>query len=100
MHKAFFYCNLYISFLAFGVKPDMVKLVYRYDGRPSGEAFVTFESPELAAEAFAMDRWVMHIYKFSIISNASLPSVANSCELGSRYIELFISSPDQAAKAL
>eukprot|EP01041_Mallomonas_annulata_P012439 gene12439-26172_t len=38
-------------FRAYNVRKDFVKISYRYDGRPTGEAFVTFDSIELASQA-------------------------------------------------
>ena len=53
-----------------------VHLVIAYDGRPTGVAFVEFASAEDAATAMAKDRQ----------------------SLGSRYVELFPSSREEATR--
>lgn len=63
-------------FRVYNVHKDAVKIAFRYDGRPTGEAFVTFDSADSAAKALTLDRG----------------------EIGSRYIELFISSPEAFAR--
>lgn len=65
-------------FRAYGLQHEAVKIAFRYDGRPTGEAFVNFDSSEIAAQALSLDRG----------------------EIGSRYIELFISTPEAFTRAL
>ncbi|GAB4856037.1 hypothetical protein Ancab_024676 [Ancistrocladus abbreviatus] len=55
-----------------------IHITFNPDGRPTGEAFVKFASPEDSQAAMAKDRKT----------------------LGSRYIELFISSPQELNDAL
>jgi hypothetical protein len=65
-------------FAAYNPLPDSVVLTYRNDGRPTGEAYVSFMSTECARRAMEMNRKPM----------------------GSRYIELFISNKEEQGRAL
>jgi len=56
---------------------DSIHIVTSLDGRPSGVAFVEFQSPEEAKIAMARDRQTM----------------------GARYVELFASSREEATRA-
>ena len=61
----------------FNLSQDDIKFVMRSDGKVTGEAYVTFASADDARSAMVMDRQ----------------------SIGSRYIELFASSPQEAARA-
>ncbi|XP_025885593.1 uncharacterized protein [Solanum lycopersicum] len=61
----------------FNVKPDKVHIAYRSDGKATGEAYVEFASTEEAKKAMCKD----------------------NMKIGSRYIELFPSHPDEARRA-
>ena len=56
---------------------DSIHIVTSLDGRPSGMAFVEFASAEDAKAAMSRDR----------------------CTMGSRYVELFPSSREEATRA-
>ncbi|PAA59838.1 hypothetical protein BOX15_Mlig028543g1, partial [Macrostomum lignano] len=62
-------------FHGFHVVKDGILMVYNQDGRPSGEAYVQFDTPETASSAL---------------------SSCNRQNMGSRYIELFPSSMAEA----
>ena len=53
-----------------------IHIVINYDGRPAGVAFVEFGTPNEAAESMVKDRAMM----------------------GSRYVELFASSREEATR--
>lgn len=53
-----------------------IKFATRSDGRVTGEAYVEFDSPQTAADAMKRDR----------------------CTMGNRYVELFVSSRQEAAE--
>ncbi|CAN4109782.1 unnamed protein product [Withania somnifera] len=61
----------------FNITPDKVHIAYRSDGKATGEAFVEFASSEEAKKAMCKD----------------------NMKIGSRYIELFPSHPDEARRA-
>ncbi|KAK6793388.1 hypothetical protein RDI58_006841 [Solanum bulbocastanum] len=61
----------------FNVNPDKVHIAYRSDGKATGEAYVEFASTEEAKKAMCKD----------------------NMKIGSRYIELFPSHPDEARRA-
>jgi heterogeneous nuclear ribonucleoprotein F/H len=65
-------------FEGYNAIPESVVLVYRNDGRATGEAYVGFSSPEDSKRAMELHRRTM----------------------GSRYIELFISNKDEHGRAL
>lgn len=60
-------------FKDFVLSEDSIHITFNFEGRPTGEAFVEFASPEDAKSALAKDRMT----------------------LGSRYIELFPSSLEE-----
>ncbi|XP_011090022.1 RNA-binding protein sym-2 isoform X2 [Sesamum indicum] len=64
-------------FKNFTLSEESIHITYNFEGRPTGEAFVEFASAEDAKEALAKDRMT----------------------LGSRYIELFASSPEELNEA-
>ncbi|KAJ3672332.1 hypothetical protein LUZ60_007053 [Juncus effusus] len=61
----------------FDVKESRVHIACRFDGKPTGEAFVEFESVEAAKRAMSRDKMM----------------------IGSRYVELFPSSFEEAGRA-
>ncbi|OIS98339.1 PREDICTED: heterogeneous nuclear ribonucleoprotein H2 [Nicotiana attenuata] len=61
----------------FNVSADKVHIAYRPDGKATGEAYVEFASAEEAKKAMCKD----------------------NMKIGSRYIELFPSHPDEARRA-
>ncbi|GAB2287041.1 hypothetical protein Dimus_021428 [Dionaea muscipula] len=65
-------------FSEFVIPDDCIHITFNPDGRPTGEAFVKFASAEDSEAAMAKDRKT----------------------LGCRYIELFISSPQELSEAL
>ncbi|XP_047942341.1 G-rich sequence factor 1-like isoform X2 [Salvia hispanica] len=65
-------------FKNFTLSEDSIHIAFNFEGRPTGEAFVEFASAEDAKAALAKDRMT----------------------LGSRYIELFQSSPDELNEAV
>ncbi|KAI3798812.1 hypothetical protein L1987_34091 [Smallanthus sonchifolius] len=64
-------------FKDFKVAEEKVHIACTPDGKVTGEAYVTFESVELAKQAMSKDRFM----------------------IGSRYVELFPSTPDEARRA-
>lgn len=64
-------------FKDFDLKDENIQFVVHSDGRASGEAFVEFDGPSQSKLAMARDKMM----------------------LGSRYVELFPSSSDEAVKA-
>ncbi|KAL8246839.1 hypothetical protein R6Q59_008055 [Mikania micrantha] len=64
-------------FKDFNVADEKVHIACRPDGKVTGEAYVTFESIEAAKQAMSKDRFL----------------------IGSRYVELFPSTPDEARRA-
>lgn len=60
------------------LKDSSVVFTFRNDGRPSGEAYVKFESAEDSKRAMSLNRQSM----------------------GSRYVELFIASEDEHARSV
>ncbi|KAL8029353.1 hypothetical protein ABFX02_14G220500 [Erythranthe guttata] len=62
----------------FKLSEESIHITYNYEGRPTGEAFVEFANAEDAKAALAKDRMT----------------------LGSRYIELFQSSPEDLNESL
>jgi heterogeneous nuclear ribonucleoprotein F/H len=62
-------------FQGLSIIEDSVQLVVRPDGRLTGEAFVAFPSP----------------------ADADCAMARNGNNMGSRYVELFPSSPEEAA---
>ncbi|KAI5081407.1 hypothetical protein GOP47_0004590 [Adiantum capillus-veneris] len=64
-------------FKDFNLKDENIQFVVHSDGRASGEAFVEFDGPSQSKQAMSRDKMM----------------------LGSRYIELFPSSSEEAAKA-
>jgi len=60
-------------FDGYEIVEDSIEFVVRADGRVTGESYVQFTSPDAAKAAMARDRNV----------------------IGSRYVELFISTPDE-----
>ncbi|KAL9255328.1 Epithelial splicing regulatory protein 1-like protein [Drosera capensis] len=65
-------------FKEFVIPEDNIHIMYNPDGRRTGEAFVMFSKPDHAKAAMTKDRKT----------------------LGSRYIELFVSSPQELDEAL
>lgn len=65
-------------FKNFTLSEDSIHITFNFEGRPTGEAFVEFASEEDAKSALAKDRMT----------------------LGSRYIELFQSSPEELNEAV
>ncbi|OMP07148.1 hypothetical protein COLO4_07582 [Corchorus olitorius] len=65
-------------FSEFGLSEDDIHIILNADGRASGEAYVEFRSAEDSKAAMVKDRKV----------------------LGSRYIELFPSTPDEMDDAI
>ncbi|KAI3704471.1 hypothetical protein L1987_74692 [Smallanthus sonchifolius] len=65
-------------FKDFRVADEKVHIACRPDGKVTGEAYVTFESAEMAKQAMSKDRLM----------------------IGSRYVELFPSTPDEARRAV
>ncbi|KAL3344307.1 hypothetical protein AABB24_023638 [Solanum stoloniferum] len=61
----------------FNLTDDKINITYRSDGKATGDAYVEFASAEEAKEAMCKD----------------------NMEIGSRYIELFPSYPDEARQA-
>ncbi|WOL10708.1 hypothetical protein Cni_G19467 [Canna indica] len=61
----------------FDIAEDKVHIAYRLDGKATGEAFVEFPSAEVAKKAMSKDKMT----------------------IGSRYVELFPSTPDEARRA-
>ncbi|XP_076887768.1 uncharacterized protein LOC143538010 [Bidens hawaiensis] len=64
-------------FKDFHVAEDKVHIACRPDGKVTGEAYVAFESAEVAKQAMCKDRMT----------------------IGTRYVELFPSTPDEARRA-
>lgn len=64
-------------FKNFSLSEESIHIIFNYDGRPTGEAFVEFASADDARAALAKDRMT----------------------LGSRYIELFSSSAEELNEA-
>lgn len=64
-------------FKDFDITEDKVQIACRPDGKVTGEAFVEFASPEQARKAMCKDKML----------------------IGSRYVELFPSAPDEARQA-
>ncbi|KAF5798510.1 putative RNA recognition motif domain, nucleotide-binding alpha-beta plait domain superfamily [Helianthus annuus] len=64
-------------FKDYKVVEEKVHIACRPDGKVSGEAYVTFETAEVAKQAMCKDRLM----------------------IGSRYVELFPSTPDEARRA-
>nr|XP_043634055.1 G-rich sequence factor 1-like isoform X2 [Erigeron canadensis] len=64
-------------FKNYRVADEKVHIACRPDGKVTGEAYVTFESTEAAMEAMERDRKM----------------------IGTRYVELFPSTPDEARRA-
>ncbi|CAD5196509.1 uncharacterized protein LOC103971665 isoform X1 [Musa acuminata AAA Group] len=64
-------------FEEFELSEDKVHIAYRLDGKATGEALVEFPSVEVAKKAMCKDKMT----------------------IGSRYVELFPSTPDEARKA-
>ncbi|KAM0067857.1 putative RNA recognition motif domain, nucleotide-binding alpha-beta plait domain superfamily [Helianthus debilis subsp. tardiflorus] len=64
-------------FKDYRVVEEKVNIACRPDGKVSGEAYVTFETAEVAKQAMCKDRLM----------------------IGSRYVELFPSTPDEARRA-
>lgn len=65
-------------FKEFALSEDYIHMTYNSEGRPTGEALVEFANVEDSKAALAKDRMT----------------------LGSRYIELFMSSPDELRDAV
>ncbi|KAK6119775.1 hypothetical protein DH2020_046479 [Rehmannia glutinosa] len=65
-------------FKKFILSEESIHIIFNFDGRPTGEAFVEFASADEAKAALAKDRMT----------------------LGSRYIELFQSSPEELNEAV
>lgn len=65
-------------FKNFTLSEDSIHIIFNFEGRPTGEAFVEFASEDDAKSALAKDRMT----------------------LGSRYIELFQSSPEELNEAV
>ncbi|KAH6797029.1 RNA-binding family protein [Perilla frutescens var. hirtella] len=61
----------------FDITEDKIQIACRPDGKVTGEAFVEFSSPEQARKAMCKDKML----------------------IGSRYVELFPSAPDEARHA-
>uniref|UniRef100_A0A7N0ZWG5 RRM domain-containing protein n=2 Tax=Kalanchoe fedtschenkoi TaxID=63787 RepID=A0A7N0ZWG5_KALFE len=61
----------------FKLKEDRVQIACRLDGKATGEAYVEFDSAEDAKNAMSMDKMT----------------------IGTRYVELFPSTPDEARRA-
>lgn len=61
----------------FGLSEENVQIACRSDGKATGEAFVEFESAEMAKKAMCKDKMM----------------------IGSRYVELFLSTPEEARRA-
>ncbi|KAH7669380.1 RNA recognition motif domain-containing protein [Dioscorea alata] len=61
----------------FGLGEENVQIACRSDGKATGEAFVEFESAEMAKKAMCKDKMM----------------------IGSRYVELFLSTPEEARRA-
>lgn len=61
----------------YNITDEKVHIACRADGKATGEAYVTFESVEVAKAAMSKDREM----------------------IGSRYVELFASTPDEARRA-
>ncbi|XP_042429278.1 heterogeneous nuclear ribonucleoprotein H3-like [Zingiber officinale] len=64
-------------FAEFELSEDKVHIGYRLDGKATGEAFVEFSSPDEAKKAMSKDKMT----------------------IGSRYVELFPSTPEEAMMA-
>jgi heterogeneous nuclear ribonucleoprotein F/H len=65
-------------FLEYNPVPESIVLTYRNDGRPTGEAYIGFTSPDDSRRAMELHRRSM----------------------GARYIELFISNREEQGRAL
>ncbi|KAK1440516.1 hypothetical protein QVD17_06344 [Tagetes erecta] len=65
-------------FKDFNVADEKIHIACRPDGKVTGEAYVTFESADVAKQAMSKDRLM----------------------IGSRYVELFPSTPDEAKRAV
>lgn len=65
-------------FKNFTLSEDSIHITFNFEGRPTGESFVEFATAEDAKAALAKDRMT----------------------LGSRYIELFQSSPEELNEAV
>ncbi|XP_058098568.1 uncharacterized protein LOC131243325 isoform X2 [Magnolia sinica] len=61
----------------YGLTEDNIHIACRHDGRVTGEAFVEFASADDAKKAMSKDKMM----------------------IGSRYVELFPSTPDEARRA-
>ncbi|GFP87024.1 epithelial splicing regulatory protein 1 [Phtheirospermum japonicum] len=65
-------------FQKFSLSDDSIHIIFNFEGRPTGEAFVEFGSADDAKAALAKDRMT----------------------LGNRYVELFQSSPQELNEAV